>query len=80
MENFYFVMEIQKVKRSLFHTNGEIDHELLRFVKDKMERIYCRYCGARLKKDHVGKYCPTKNCQWSYTGRGYDKEEDKDER
>jgi hypothetical protein len=28
--------------------------------------IYCRFCGARLKKDHIGHYCPSKNCQWSY--------------
>lgn len=25
--------------------------------------IYCRFCGARLKKDHIGHYCPTANCQ-----------------
>jgi len=26
--------------------------------------LYCRYCGARLKRDHVSCYCPTANCQW----------------
>lgn len=28
-------------------------------------RIYCKFCGAKLKKDRDGLYCPTKNCQWS---------------
>ena len=28
--------------------------------------IYCRYCGAKLRRDHVGHYCPTKNCQWQF--------------
>jgi hypothetical protein len=28
--------------------------------------IYCRYCGAKLMKDHVGHYCPTPNCQNQY--------------
>lgn len=28
--------------------------------------VYCKYCGAKLKKDFVGKFCPTKNCQWQY--------------
>ena len=32
----------------------------------KMKRIYCRFCGAKLKRDEVGMYCPTKNCQWSH--------------
>jgi hypothetical protein len=26
----------------------------------------CKYCGAILKSDLVGKYCPTKNCQWQF--------------
>ncbi len=39
-------------------------------------RIYCRYCGAKLKRDTVGMYCPTKNCQWSYTGTGMSKEDE----
>lgn len=26
----------------------------------------CRFCGARLKKDGVGHYCPTRNCQNQY--------------
>jgi len=28
--------------------------------------IYCRFCGVRLKKDHVGHYCPSENCSWSF--------------
>ena len=36
-------------------------------------RIYCKYCGAKLKKGPVGKYCPTKNCQWQH---GMPKEEE----
>lgn len=28
--------------------------------------IYCKYCGAKLRKDQVGPYCPTKNCQWEH--------------
>ena len=28
--------------------------------------IYCKYCGAKLKRDNVGHYCPTRNCQWQY--------------
>ncbi len=28
--------------------------------------IYCRYCGRRRSRDHVGLYCKTKNCQWSH--------------
>jgi hypothetical protein len=30
------------------------------------KRIYCKYCGARLKKDYIGRYCPTENCQWQH--------------
>jgi hypothetical protein len=26
----------------------------------------CRFCGARLKQDSVGHYCPTKNCQYQH--------------
>ncbi len=26
----------------------------------------CKYCGARLRRDSVGQYCPTKNCQWHH--------------
>ncbi len=32
--------------------------------------IYCKFCGAKLKRDSVGHYCPTVNCQWSYQGSG----------
>ena len=28
--------------------------------------IYCRFDGAKLKKDCVGHYCPTFNCKWHY--------------
>lgn len=29
-------------------------------------RIYCKYCGAKLKRDYVGPLCPTHNCQWQH--------------
>lgn len=32
--------------------------------------IHCKFCGAKLRRDVVGHYCPTKNCQWSYQGTG----------
>ena len=32
--------------------------------------LYCRYCGARLRRDAVGHYCPTRNCQWQYGVKG----------
>lgn len=28
--------------------------------------IYCIYCGAKRRRDIVGHYCPTRNCQWQY--------------
>lgn len=28
--------------------------------------IYCRFCGARLKRDPVGHLCPSRNCQWEH--------------
>lgn len=28
--------------------------------------LYCKYCGAKLKLDNVGHYCPTRNCQWEH--------------
>lgn len=31
------------------------------------DRIYCKYCGSKLKKDKVGFYCTTKSCTW-YNG------------
>lgn len=31
-----------------------------------VKRLYCKYCGARLKRDPVGQYCPTENCQWRH--------------
>ncbi len=27
-------------------------------------RLYCKICGAKLRYDTVGPYCPTKNCEW----------------
>lgn len=36
------------------------------------KRIYCKYCGATLKRDAVGRFCPTQNCQWHH---GFDEEE-----
>jgi hypothetical protein len=38
-----------------------------------MKWEHCKYCGARLKKDAVGQYCPTHNCQWH---RGLPKADD----
>ena len=32
--------------------------------------VYCRYCGAKRRRDHVGHYCPTKNCQWEHGYKG----------
>lgn len=32
----------------------------------KRRRIYCKYCGAELISDVVGKRCPTRNCQWEH--------------
>ena len=32
--------------------------------------VHCKYCGAQLRIDPMGHYCPTRNCQWSYTGSG----------
>jgi len=28
--------------------------------------LYCRYCGAKRRQDHVGHYCPTAKCQWHF--------------
>ena len=33
----------------------------------------CKYCGERLRRDPVGQYCPTKNCQWHH---GLDEKDD----
>jgi hypothetical protein len=27
--------------------------------------VYCKYCGAKLRHDIVGQFCPTINCQWA---------------
>lgn len=32
----------------------------------------CKYCGARRRRDSVGHYCPTKNCDWEHGYRGCD--------
>ena len=32
----------------------------------KQKWIYCKYCGAKLKRDMVGLHCTTRNCQWEY--------------
>jgi hypothetical protein len=37
------------------------------------QRYRCKFCGAKLKRDPFGLYCPTKNCQWQY---GVDEETD----
>lgn len=34
--------------------------------RKKEPRIYCKYDGAKLKRDIVGKKCPTKNCHWEH--------------
>lgn len=28
--------------------------------------LHCRFCGAARRRDPVGHYCPTKNCQYQY--------------
>jgi hypothetical protein len=28
--------------------------------------VRCNYCGAKRRRDPVGHYCPTKNCQWEH--------------
>jgi hypothetical protein len=28
--------------------------------------LYCNFCGAKLRLDSIGHYCPTPNCQWQY--------------
>jgi hypothetical protein len=43
----------------------------------KEGRIYCKYCGATLKKDFIGKKCGTRNCQWEF---GMDEEKDETSR
>lgn len=30
----------------------------------------CKYCGARRRRDQVGHYCPTANCDWQHGYRG----------
>jgi len=30
------------------------------------QRVYRKFCGAKLKRDAHGLYCPTRNCQWRY--------------
>jgi hypothetical protein len=30
----------------------------------KVKYTHCRFCGARLRRDHIGQKCPTPNCQW----------------
>ena len=37
-----------------------------RQVGGREPRIYCKYCGAALVRDHVGPYCPTDNCPWRH--------------
>ena len=34
-------------------------HELAVYVR-------CKYCGAKLRSDWIGQFCPTKNCQWQH--------------
>jgi hypothetical protein len=44
-----------------------------------IRRIYCKYCGRKLKYDDVGPLCGTRNCQWEFgvdneTKKQYEKE------
>ena len=32
--------------------------------------IYCKYCGAHRRRDHVGHYCPTKTCDQHHGFKG----------
>lgn len=32
--------------------------------------VNCKYCGAARRRDTVGHYCPTKNCQWEHGYKG----------
>lgn len=32
----------------------------------RVKWMYCRYCGAKLKRDPIGQLCPTQNCQWQH--------------
>jgi hypothetical protein len=34
-------------------------------LREKYTR--CKYCGAKLKQDHIGQYCGTRSCQWEYS-------------
>ncbi len=43
---------------------------MTRKAEKKVQLIGCRYCGASLKWDVDGPYCPTPNCQWALTGTG----------
>jgi len=31
---------------------------------------HCKYCGARRKKDYIGHFCGTNNCQWEHGFKG----------
>lgn len=63
-----------KKKRNELYRLGAILQSLEHLILDKLDgkktgqRIYCVFCGAKLKRDNCGRYCPTKNCQWSLTG------------
>ena len=44
----------------------ELEQAFARIAElEKKCYVFCKYCGARLKRDAVGHYCPTHNCQWS---------------
>jgi hypothetical protein len=38
-----------------------------------VRRLFCKFCGAKLRRDPHGQYCPTHNCQWQH---GLPKDED----
>lgn len=52
---------------------GHLDHKTLacKDFRRKERYVYCKYCGAKLKRDAIGPYCPTENCQWQH---GFDED------
>lgn len=35
-------------------------------ARTRVRWYYCKYCCARLGRDWLGQWCPTKNCQWHH--------------
>ena len=42
--------------------------------------LYCKHCGAKLRLDPVGHYCPTHNRQWQFGAHGCPVRGDYDEK